>query len=175
MEKKLVNRVKKKTLDLFDRAGIVLTEREKEEMEITDMGLGKLETTGLQVVVYVNEDRYCAKEMVLLPEQTCPEHRHPEQDGERGKKETFRCRYGKVYLYIEGEETKNPETAPPAGDEEYYTVGHEIILNPGQQYTIPPNNRHWFKAGNRGAVISEFSSHSDDASDIFTDPRIKRV
>ncbi|MGI6159989.1 MAG: D-lyxose/D-mannose family sugar isomerase, partial [Limnochordia bacterium] len=26
-----------------------------------------------------------------------------------------------------------------------------------------------------GAVVSEFSSTSDDESDIFTDPRIKRI
>ena len=52
---------------------------------------------------------------------------------------------------------------------------HEIILNPGEQYTIPPNTLHWFKAGEEGAVISEFSSHSDDATDIFTDPNFKRL
>jgi len=46
---------------------------------------------------------------------------------------------------------------------------------PGHQYTINKNTLHWFQAGEEGAVISEFSSSSDDASDIFTDSRIKRV
>ena len=89
-----------------------------------------------------------------------------------GKEETFRCRYGKVYLFVEGEENER-HVDPP--DKEHFTVLHEVVLNPGEQYTIPPNILHWFKAGNEGAVISEFSSHSDDASDIFTDPRIKRI
>ena len=52
---------------------------------------------------------------------------------------------------------------------------HEIILSAGEQYTIEPNTKHWFQAGDEGAVVSEFSSPSDDASDIFTNPTIQRV
>lgn len=48
-------------------------------------------------------------------------------------------------------------------------------LLPGEQFTIPPNTHHWFQAGEEGAIVSEFSSTSRDAFDIFTDPRIKRV
>ena len=46
---------------------------------------------------------------------------------------------------------------------------------PGEQYTILPNTKHWFQAGEEGAIISEFSSNSDDSSDVFTDPSVKRV
>ena len=41
--------------------------------------------TGLQLVVYVNTDRVCAKELVMFPWQLCPEHRHPPFDGEPGQ------------------------------------------------------------------------------------------
>jgi D-lyxose ketol-isomerase len=61
------------------------------------------------------------------------------------------------------------------GSEAYYTVFHEIELNPGQQYTILPETLHWFQAAAGGAVVSEFSSTSRDEFDIFTDPRIKRI
>jgi D-lyxose ketol-isomerase len=54
-------------------------------------------------------------------------------------------------------------------------VFRQIELNPGDQYTIPPNTLHWFQADNGGAIVSEFSSTSRDESDIFTDPRIKRI
>ncbi|WP_430624075.1 hypothetical protein [Peribacillus sp. JNUCC41] len=37
------------------------------------------------------------------------------------------------------------------------------------------NYKIWFKAGEAGAIVSEFSSNSEDASDIFTDPRIVRI
>ena len=101
---------------------------ELEAIEYADFGLNDFEREGLSLIIYDNNERYCAKELVLLPEQICPEHRHPERNGK-----------------------------------------------PGQQFVISPNTKHWFKAGPEGAIVSEFSSSSDDASDIFTDPNIRRV
>src|SRR2546421_804717 len=124
--------------EYLDRAGIVLTAEENEGIEVADFGLGDLERTGLEIVVYINTDRCCAKELVLFPGQTCPEHLHPPVDGEPGKEETFRCRYGEVYLYIEGDPTAAPLGAPPAGSEPYYQVKHEVVLKPGEQFTIWP-------------------------------------
>ncbi|EOH94410.1 D-lyxose/D-mannose family sugar isomerase [Enterococcus pallens] len=159
----------------FLASGIIFTEAELASIDFADFGLNRLESEGLNLIVYENNDRYCAKEMVLLPGQTCPEHRHPPRNGEAGKRETFRCRKGKVYLYVEGEATDTIQSKIPTGQNAYYTVMHEIELNPGEQYTIEPNIKHWFQAGNEGAIISEFSSPSDDASDIFTNPNIQRV
>ncbi|MEC1136273.1 D-lyxose/D-mannose family sugar isomerase [Bacillus velezensis] len=156
----------------YQKAGIVLTDNEVEDIQIMDYGLGKLEETGLQLFIYVNTERYCSKELVLFPRQTCPEHRHPPVGSEKGKQETFRCRWGKVYLYVEGEKTENPSVLPPEEDKEYYTVWHEIVLEPGGQYTIPPDTKHWFQAGEEGAVVTEMSSTSTDDHDVFTDPRI---
>ena len=135
-------------------AGIVLTTEEQANIELADFGLGDFERTGLAIVVYVNTNRVCAKELVLLPRQVCPEHRHPPVDGEPGKEETFRCRTGSVHLYVEGHD--------------------EIVLDPGDQFTIPPDTLHWFQAGDDGAIVSEFSTRSRDESDVFTDPRIVR-
>ncbi len=155
--------------------GVVLTPTEREKIEVVELGLGELERTGLQIVVYVNTDRYCAKELILFPRQTCPQHRHPPIGQEPGKMETFRCRWGKVWLYVEGEAVKQPQAHVPEGSEDYYTVLHEIELQPGEQYTIPPDTWHWFQAGDEGAIVSEFSSTSRDEFDMFIDPRIKRI
>jgi D-lyxose ketol-isomerase len=155
--------------------GIIITPSERENIEIAEFGLGELEKTGLELVNYINTDRYCAKELILFPRQTCPEHRHPNLTGSAGKMETFRCRWGRVWLYIEGEATPGFKGTPPSGSEAHYNVFHEITLNPGEQYTIPPNTLHWFQAGDDGAIVSEFSSTSHDESDIFTDPRIRRM
>lgn len=157
----------------MEKAGIVLTENEKQRIEVSDMGLGRLTETGLQLITYVNTARCCAKEMVLFPFQTCPEHRHPTIDGVPGKEETFRCRRGLAYLYVRGEGA--PSQKPPRGDEAYYTAKKEIVLHEGEQYTIHPDTPHWFKAGPLGAIISEFSTSSHDETDIFMDPRIKRA
>lgn len=160
----------------FQKAGIVITEAEAKRIEVADFGLGELMQTGLELLTYLNTDRVCAKELVLLPGQTCPEHRHPptEKTG-IGKEETFRCRWGEVYLYVPGEPARVPAAQPPAHRQNYYTVWHEILLKPGEQYTLLPNTLHWFQAGPVGAVVSEFSTHSDDDSDIFTDPAIQRT
>jgi len=169
-------RARDMALAFLKKAGIILTPAEKESMEVADYGLGDLERTGLQLVVYVNTDRYCAKELVLSPYQTCPEHRHPPVDeGSPGKMETFRCRWGRLYIYVPGKRTKNPHASPPKGREKFYTVFHEVELLPGEQYTIPPDTLHWFQAGPEGAVVSEFSSRSMDETDVFTDPEIKRI
>ena len=163
-----------KSLKYLQNAGIVITNKEKDCIETADFGLDDIEKTGLQLLVYVNTDRCCAKELMLLPGQTCPQHRHPPVGGEPGKEETFRCRWGRVYLYVEGEKVNNPKCSPPAGTEQYYTVWHEIELNPGEQYTLKPNTWHWFQSGHEGAVVSEFSTKSRDELDDFTNPEIKR-
>ena len=177
MKKAVYEAARERALVLFRQAGIILTEKEAESLEVADFGLDDRARTGLQLVVYVNTVRCCAKEMALTPHQTCPEHRHAPIPslGYPGKEETFRCRYGRCYLYVEGKATANPACRPPAGSEEHYTVWHEIILNPGEQYTMRPDTRHWFQAGDEGAVVSEFSTPSYDEYDIFTDPRIRRI
>ena len=164
-------------LEAFAKAGIVLTKEEQGRIEVADFGLGDLESIGLQLLVYVNTERCCAKEMVLRPFQTCPEHRHADgvENGVpyQGKEETFRVRRGTCYLYVDGEGSRDgirariPDTP--------VTVFHEIVLHEGDQYTMFPNTNHWFQAGPDGAIVSEFSTRSRDESDIFTDPRIRRI
>ena len=139
--------------EMLAEAGIVLTPAERDAIEVADFGLSRLREAGLMVLVYVNTDRYCAKELVLYPGQTCPEHRHPPFDGGPGKEETFRCRRGLVRLHVDG---------------------RELVLGAGEQFTIPPDTLHSFTAGAEGAVVSEFSSTSRDDLDVFTDPQVRR-
>lgn len=165
----------RKAIEYLEKAGIIITEEEKKNIEVVDAGLGDLKNTGVELVVYVNTERCCAKELVLFPRQTCPEHRHPPQSDNPGKEETFRCRFGEVYLYVPGDKAQKPKAKIPKGSEPYYTVWHEIVLKYGDQYTLAPNTLHWFQAGDDGAIVSEFSTKSVDETDIFTDPRIKRA
>jgi D-lyxose ketol-isomerase len=159
----------------LNKAGIVLTSSEAANIEVADLGLNHLEVEGLQLVTYVNSSRYCAKELVLFPGQTFPEHRHPPFEDNPGKDETFRCLQGLVWLYVEGVAAKTIQAQVPQESAPYYTVFHEIELRPGEQYTIPHNTWHWFQGGSGGAVVSEFSSASRDEFDIFTNPRIRRA
>lgn len=175
MDASEIEQIKQTASSRLKEAGLLLTPEEEGRLEVADLGLGEFYTTGLVLLIYVNNDAYCAKELVLFPHQTCPEHRHPPVAGGPGKMETFRCRQGKVWLYVEGEPAKSPVTQPPEASREHYTVFHEIELGPGEQYTIMPNTWHWFKADAEGAIVSEFSTTSRDESDEFTDPRVERV
>jgi D-lyxose ketol-isomerase len=155
-------------LRLLERAQIILTAEETNRIEVTDFGLGDLLSVGIESFTYVNTKLVCAKELVLLPRQTCPEHIHPAP----GKEETFRCRWGEVYLYVPGEVAPHPKAVPPQGKEQTYTVWHEIILTPGKQHTVPQGTLHWFQAGANGAVMSEFSSAAYDDLDSWTDGEV---
>ena len=162
----------KKALEYYEKANIVLTDEEKQNVEVADFGRGMVNELGLQLVVYINTERVCAKEMVLLPYQTCPEHKHIPTAVMAGKEETFRCRYGEVYLYVAGEKnTDSIKAKLPPSD---VSVFHEIVLKPGEQYTIMPETWHWFQSGPDGAVISEFSTRSTDETDVFTDKTLVR-
>jgi len=159
----------------LDAAGIALTAKEAANIEVADFGLGRTEEIGLELVVYVNTERCCAKELILFPWQICPEHRHPTVEGKPGKEETFRCRKGQVFLYVAGASTSHPQARIPQDKKSTFTVWHEIVLQPGEQYTLSPNTLHWFQGGPEGAIVSEFSTQSRDEADLFTDPEINRL
>ena len=136
-------------------AGIVLTAAERDAIEVADFGLGRLEEIGLQIVVYVNTERVCAKGARALPAPDVP--RAPPSAGRRttrARKRRSAAAAGLVQLHVDGDD--------------------EIVLRPGEQCTIPPDTLHWFQAGDEGAVVSEFSTRSRDETDVFTDPRIVR-
>jgi D-lyxose ketol-isomerase len=171
-----VRQARDRAAEMLAAAGLVITSAERAEIEVVDFGLGDLEHLGTEIVVYVNTERVCAKELVLFPHQTCAEHRHPPFDRTPGKEETFRVRKGVVYLHVEGgEPTPNPKANPARAERGVYSAKREIVLHPGEQYTVPPNTKHWFQGGPDGAVVSEFSTKSRDELDIFTDPEISRM
>lgn len=165
-----MNKYQKYVYETLKKHKIILTKEEKENIEIADFGLNQFERYGLGIITYVNNEIYCAKELVMLPNQICPEHRHPPFNNYPGKMETFRVRQGQVELYVDSQPYN--ENSKTNGN---YNCINKIVLNPGEQYTIMPNTRHWFKALDKGAIISEFSSSNFDEYDIFTDPKIKRV
>ncbi len=176
MRREEVQLLQSEAAEFLRKANIALSENERALIEVADFGLDDIRNVGLEIVVYENNDRYCAKELILFPRQMCPQHRHPQvSQMNPGKQETFRCRWGEVYLYVEGEPTIGPKAIVPEKHKKHLSVWREIILKAGGQYTIKPGTLHWFQSGDQGAIVSEFSSTSVDELDVFTDPNIKRV
>ena len=150
LNKKDYDRLKTASMAYFEKAGIVINEQEKAAFQVAEYNLGCVDEIGLELI----------------------EYRHPPVCGEIGKEETFRCRYGTVYLYVPGEPVEHLQATLPKNRAQYFTCRHEIVLHPGEQYTIYPNTLHWFQAGPEGAIVSEFSTKSRDEYDIYTDPDI---
>src|SRR5215208_2712896 len=62
MNQTTITDARSRAASMLADAGIVLTSAEATNIEIADLGLGRLETEGLEIVTYENNDRYCAKE-----------------------------------------------------------------------------------------------------------------
>ncbi len=159
--------------EMIRSAGIQITDEEITTIEVVDFGLSSLEAEGVQVFNMVNTDRLAAKVLVLFPHQTEPEHWHPRVGDDPGKQETIRHISGDLRFYVEGPDTMR-EGFFVAGKKEVYSLRHELVLNPGDQLTFEPYEKHWFQAGSRGAVMYSFSTTVRDGLDGFTDPDIKR-
>jgi len=174
MKEKELSIAKSNIINIFKSSDMVFTQKEFDTIEVTDFGLNDFYNIGLGVIIYINTEKVCAKELSMTPFQICPQHVHPKINNAEGKEETFRCRCGEVYLYVSGEKRKDLKTKIPEKYKDKFNVFHEIILKPGDQYTLKSETWHWFQAGPAGAVISEFSTHSFDAQDIFFDKNIFR-
>lgn len=169
-----VARACQRAVELLRGCGVAFREEEFERIEVTDLGLGELETSGGQILTMVNTEKIAAKLLAMLPGQALPEHRHPPLGEYPGKEETIRCQWGVLYLYGPGEPAANPLGRPVEHRRGTYSVWHEYILHPGEQVTFLPNTPHWFQGGPDGAVVWSFSTKAVDVKDIFTDPQIVR-
>ncbi|MDJ0913531.1 MAG: hypothetical protein QNI95_08180 [Desulfobacterales bacterium] len=160
--------------EMLKQAGITITEKEAARIEVADFGLGHLEKEGAQALTLVQTDRISVKVLVLFPLQTLPEHWHPPVGTDPGKEETLRVISGRVFFYIEGQNSLK-EGFIVEGKEDCYTLRHEIIMQPADQILLAPGEKHWLQAGDQGAVLYSFSTIARDALDQFTDPHIDRI
>lgn len=159
---------------MMRQAGIQIREDQIDAIGVVDFGLSHLETEGVQVFTMVDTDRIAAKVLVLFPNQTEPEHWHPQVGDDPGKQETIRHIWGDLRFYLSGQDNMK-EGFLVEGKEGVYTLRHELVLRPGDRLTFEPYEKHWFQAGPQGAVLYSFSTTVRDGLDGFTDPEIERT
>ena len=160
--------------EMIRQAGMTISDKEADSIEVVDFGLSDLAREGVQVLTLVQSERISVKVLAMLPNQTEPEHWHPPVDDDPGKEETIRVIDGMVYFYVEGEDTFK-EGFIVEGKDDCYTMRREIVMKPGDQLTLAPGEKHWFQARDDGAVMYSFSTIARDALDQFTDPDIVRI
>jgi D-lyxose ketol-isomerase len=165
---------RKRAALLLEKTGISLQPKDLERIEVADFGLEELEQTGAEILTLVNTEKIAVKLIVLFPNQTLPEHKHPSLGNYPGKEEAIRCEWGVLYLYGPGEPVLEPKGHPPEHRKRTYTMWREEVLVPGDQVIFPPNTLHWFQAGPDGAVCWSYSTKAVDLQDVFSDPEIQR-
>ena len=160
-------------LRLLDASGFVCSRDERDNMEVAGFGLGCPRQEGAQILTLASTDRLALKVIVLLPNQTEPEHRHVSHGGHDAKQEILRVISGEMDVYLEG--TGNTaEDDIPVDSRAYYTCRHKVHLAPGEQVLIDPPAPHWFRAGAAGCVALCVSTAALDGTDQFTDPNVRR-
>jgi len=152
---------------LIAHCGLILTDEERASLRANDFGFGQLRTEGFVFIDLLRTARVRTTLLVLLPNQTLPEHLHPAYGTEPGKEETLRCLWGETRVVLPGDPT--PGLTVPAGKEPFYTARRAVILRPGGQCTVPPGTRHWFQAGPEGSVNLAFQNRVDESRNRFTE------
>ncbi len=167
------NMVCQQSIDMIESAGLLLTQEDKKKITAADFGLSQLKKEGVQILTMFETDRIAGKILVLLPYQTEPEHWHPSVGNDPGKEEVIRAISGDLYFYIPGENNIKRGFIVQ-GKDDCYTMRNEVVMDPGDQLVLPAGTKHWFQAGENGAVMYSFSTTVTDLKDQFTDPNIVR-
>jgi D-lyxose ketol-isomerase len=169
-EASAIRRVREQTLGLIQRSGFPVTEADLANLKLNDFGLGRLTVEGFEFIDFLLTPRLRMTLLVLLPNQTLPEHYHPAYGQEPGKEETLRCLWGQTRLYVPGE-SNNPRIFIPEGKAALYQSRHEVRLNRGEQYTFMPPVPHWMQGGPEGCVNLAMQNRVDEMLNVFTDTR----
>lgn len=171
--KKELDEVCQESLALIDLSGLTLTADDRAKITAADFGLSRIREEGVQILTMFETERIAGKILVLLPHQTEPEHWHPPIGEDPGKEEVIRALWGDLYFYIPGEDNLT-QGFIPEGKDAAYTMRHEVVMTPGDQLILPSGTKHWFQAGESGAVMYSFSTKVRDTLDQFSDPDIVR-
>lgn len=156
--------------EFFLESGFSVTEEELDSLRLVDFGIGNWREEGCGLIDLLRTDLIRITLLILLPNQTLPQHLHPSYEGSCGKEESIRTLKGLFRIYVEGDEARD-DLLIPAGKDAYYTARKEIILPENKQFSVPPNTAHWFQAGPDGAVVIAFQNRVNEDHNVFYDPK----
>ncbi len=162
-------KIKSQALELLHKSGFPVTDKELASAQVNDFGLNNIKEEGFVLIDLLRTEKVRTSILIMLPNQTLPQHMHPNYNSDNGKEETVRVLWGETKVFVEGEENYSKINFPK-GKEAYYTARHEINLKPGEQYSVPPTVKHWFQAGPQGSVNIAFQNRVNEDYNIFYDP-----
>ena len=151
----------------------------REQLWVSDYGVGKFTELGLACVIHVNhvagESSYMMLDIFLLPNQMLPEHWHLKPENVPGcaqKDEGWLIRWGKSYIVGVGEANLPPEVVvPKCHMDGTVTVHHCVEANVGDFTPLAEiGTRHWQLAGKQGVILTEVANAHDGPSVRHSDP-----
>ncbi len=172
MKRSRINFAIQEAMQAFQSAGWALPPEPR--WDVTDLGLGRFDETGLVLVNLCEEPEYCEKLMYAHRGQVTPLHTH------RQKTEDIICRNGRLAIELwaghpEGTPKGSGLTIRRNGVNVAVGSGDTLILEAGERVRIVPGVYHSFWPETSGCVIGEVSTANDDANDnFFVDPSIGR-
>lgn len=146
----------------------------REQMFVSDYGIGQITKLGLAGVMFNNnvDDRYMLMDLFLLPGQMLPEHWHEEADSNPAKREGWLVRWGVSHIVGIGQPNLGRDvTVPKCHWGGKVTVEHEVVARPGMFVPLAKvGTRHWQFAGPEGAIVTEVANVHTNAGVRHTDP-----
>lgn len=145
----------------------------REEINVTDYGVGNFAKLGLSSITFVNneKEKYMLMDIFILPGQMLGEHRHIAAAGNPAKMEGWLIKYGSSYVAGIGEDNtaQFPQVVIPKEHWEGKTSSKHIIeAKPGDFLNLlEKGSYHWQYGGPEGAILSE-------AANVHTPSGVKR-
>lgn len=159
MKRSEINAAIKEAEAAFEKHGWALPPNPR--WDVTDLGLGDFNKTGLVLVNLTEQPEYCEKLMYARKNQVTPVHAH------KVKKEDIIVRWGSLNIKILSDEPTvklqvNGEWRDVPTDE-------PLVLQAGERVTLTQNVRHSFWTDGDYVIIGEVSTANDDAHDNYFD------
>jgi len=165
-------------LALCKHHGYPVFPRLRENLWVSDYGVGQFTKLGLAAHLFVNneEHRYMLLDLFLLPNQMLPEHWHLGGEGNPPKLEGWLVRWGLSHIVGVGEPNLGEGVVVPKchwGGK--VTTEHEVVAKPGMFVPLAEaESRHWQLAGPEGAIITEVANVHTNLAVRHSDPAINR-
>ncbi len=157
--------------DMLAHYGVPFSDFLKENLWITDFGLGDFEHVGMAGIFWVNnpDGKYLGHEIYLLPGQMIVEHKHLPTEYP-AKDESWQVRHGWAYNYSIGDSTPNPPELPES-QKDHITVSHFQVQHVDEILSLVElESPHFLYAGPEGVIVTEYGSYHDGNGLRFTNP-----
>ncbi len=148
----------------------------RENLWVSDYGLGQFTSVGLAARIFVNNeaDRYMMLDIYLLPGQMLAEHWHVATEKNPAKREGWLVRHGMAHIVGEGEPNLGADVViPKVHMNGTAKAMHDTVARPGDFVPLARvETRHWQLAGPEGAIVTEVANVHDNAGVRHSEPKI---